>query len=96
MFQKFKSILKIFIIFFLLFAFIGAATAFNERNVNTVSENYGELSDLTQIKSVSTSHSSNSEVRNITLTMESPSTVAFLIIAGLIALIIAYFILSKT
>ena len=45
---------------------------------------------------IGTAAARDSGVRDITLELESPSTIAFLIIAGLIALIVAYFILSKS
>jgi hypothetical protein len=97
-YKNLKPILNLLILFLILFSFIGAAAASHAplEVSDSDSGDLGKMSDSNQGKSVSTPRSSNSEVRDVTLDLESPSTIAFLIIAGLIALIGAYFILSKS
>ena len=95
-YKNLKSILNLLILFLILFSFAGTAAASNVPLAVSDSENFGKMADSNQGKSVSTPRSSDSEVRDVTLELESPSTIAFLIIAGLIALIVAYFILSKS
>ena len=97
-YKNLKSVLNLLILFLILFSFAGTAAASHAPLAVSDSDsgNFGKMADSNQGKSVSTPRSSDSEVRDVTLELESPSTIAFLIIAGLIALIVAYFILSKS